>query len=271
MKLKLKEFNMAQITQDKVVVLLGKRNTGKSFLVRDILYNNSDMPIGTCISATEPANKFYGNIVPKPFIHYDYSSNLIDNVIKRQKLILKQQDKEKKTKGFSNIDPRAFLIMDDCLFDNSWCKDTGIRTIFMNGRHFKLFYILTSQFPLGIPPVLRTNIDFTFILRENIVNNRKRIYDNFAGMFPTFDIFCQCLDQTTENFECLVIDNTSKSNKLEDCVFWYKARSHPDFKIGASQFWMNNDADSESDEDEPFNLNKFRKKGGVNLSVRKNR
>ena len=77
----------------------------------------------------------------------------------------------------------------------------------MNGRHWHILFIITMQYPLGIPPNLRTNIDYVFILRENIVSNRKRIYDNYAGMFPTFEVFCQVMDQCTENYECLVINN----------------------------------------------------------------
>ncbi len=270
MKLKIKQFDITKIDSDKVVVMLGRRGMGKSFLVRDILYHNSDLPIGTCISPTEQANKFYSHMVPKAFIHNEYTPELIANVLKRQKLLMKQIDKEKRQKGYSNIDPRAFLCMDDCLYDSSWTRDTSIRSIFMNGRHYKLFFILTSQYALGIPPILRTQIDFTFILRETIVGNRKRIYENFAGMFPTMDVFNSVLDACTENYECLVIDNTTKSNKLEDQVYWYKSVERPPFKIGASQFWIGNeDQDSENDSDEEFNLSRFKKKSNVTLNVHK--
>jgi len=93
------------------------------------------------------------------------------------------------------------------------------------------------QFPLGIPPLLRSNVDFVFILRDNLVSNRKRIYEHWAGMFKDFKTFCSVMDQCTENYECLVIDNTSKSNKIEDIVFWYKADSHEHFRLGAPVFW----------------------------------
>ena len=56
-------------------------------------------------------------------------------------------------------------------------------------------------------------------------------------MFPTFEMFCQVMDQCTENYECLVINNNAKSNKFADQVFWYKADSHPPFKIGGDRFW----------------------------------
>jgi hypothetical protein len=101
-----------------------------------------------------------------------------------------------------------------------------------------MLFIITMQYALGVPPNLRTNIDYVFILRENFVSNRKRLYEHYAGMFPSYDIFAQVMDACTENYECLVIHNNAKSNKLEDQVFWYKASPHPDFRIGASDFWM---------------------------------
>ena len=48
-----------------VVVLIGRRDTGKSFLVRDMLYYHQDIPIGTVISGTESGNGFYGKISSK--------------------------------------------------------------------------------------------------------------------------------------------------------------------------------------------------------------
>ena len=112
-----------------------------------------------------------------------------------------------------------------------------MRSVFMNGRHYKLLFLLTMQFALGIPPNLRTNIDYVFILRENYVSNRKRLYEHYAGMFPSFETFCQVMDQCTENYECLVINNNAKSNKLTDQVFWYKAEPHDDFRICSQQAW----------------------------------
>ena len=107
----------------------------------------------------------------------------------------------------------------------------------MNGRHYNMMFIITMQYALGIPPNLRTNVDYVFILRENYVSNRKRLYEHYCGMFPTFEMFCQVMDQCTENYECLVINNNAKSNKLEDQVFWYKAAPHNDFHIGSAKFW----------------------------------
>ncbi|GAX85681.1 hypothetical protein CEUSTIGMA_g13095.t1 [Chlamydomonas eustigma] len=238
MQIKLRKFDVSTIRHNSVIVMIGKRDTGKSFLVKDVLYHQRDLPVGTVISPTESANKFFGNMVPSLFIHEQYTPALIANVVKRQRQVKKLRD-DNPPKA---VDPRAFLILDDLMYDTSWVRDKCIRELFMNGRHWDILFVITLQFPLGMPPILRGNVDYVFILRENILNNRKRIYDNYAGMFPTFDMFCQVMDQCTENFECMVIHVNSKSNRLEDQVFWYKARAHPDFKIGAPQFWALSDA-----------------------------
>ena len=92
-------------------------------------------------------------------------------------------------KDSSDIDPRAFLILDDCLYDSSWIKTKNVRALFMNGRHYKSMFIITMQYALGIPSNLRTNIDYVFLLRENIVSNRKRLYEQYAEMLPSLKSF----------------------------------------------------------------------------------
>ena len=276
MTLELKKFDMKSITfkasenSGPVIVLIGRRDTGKSFLVRDLLYYHQDIPIGTVISGTEAGNGFYSAHVPKLFIHEEYNTAIIENVLKRQRTVLKQIKKDMEIYKKSTIDPRAFVILDDCLYDSSWSRDKMMRLLFMNGRHWKLMLVITMQFPLGIPPNLRTNIDYVFILREPYISNRKRIYENYAGMFPTFESFCQVMDQCTENYECLVINNNSKSNKLQDQIFWYKAENHKPFKLGSKEFW-DLSKDLGSDDEEVYDPKAANNKRGPKINVRKTR
>ena len=118
MTLELKKFEMSHITFRKeenkgpVVVLIGRRDTGKSFLVRDLLYFHQNIPLGTVISGTEAGNGFYGQHVPKLFIHEEYSTSIITNILKRQRVVLKQMNKQIELYKKSTIDPRAFVILD---------------------------------------------------------------------------------------------------------------------------------------------------------------
>ena len=102
MNLELKKFDMKNIKFDPkkssgpVIVLIGRRDTGKSFLCRDLLYYHQDIPIGTVISGTEAGNGFYGSMVPKLFIHDEYNTAIIENILKRQKMVIKQIKKASK-------------------------------------------------------------------------------------------------------------------------------------------------------------------------------
>ncbi len=265
MSLKLKKFNMNMIKDDSVVVMIGKRNTGKSFLTKDLLYNHQDLPAGTVISPTEHANRFYSDIVPPIFIHSEYDAKITAEFMNRQKSL-----KKRITSGDKDIDGRAFLIMDDCLYDNDWKKDKIIREIFMNGRHYNIFFLLLMQYAIGIPPNLRTNIDWVFILRENNWQNRRKLYECYAGMFNTFDMFCQTMDACTENYECLVIHNGSKSNRIEEQVYWYKGTSHDNFRVCCPEAWRFSEENYKPDEEDEQSINDmFKKKSKVNISIKK--
>jgi len=282
MNFTLGKFNMEMITdrcdidsrKSPMIVIIGKKDTGKSFLVRDLLFQTQrHFPVGTVISATEVANEFFQHMVPSKFIHDKYKPEIVQNVIKRQATIKSKRNQDKASRGnSSNIDPRAFLILDDCLYDaKAWINEESTRFVFMNGRHIDLMTIITMQYPLGITPNLRTNVDFVFILRENILNNRRRIYENYAGMFPTFEMFCTFMDQCTENFECLVICNNVSSNRLEDQVFWYKASDHPPFRLCDQSLWVDNrpfqSAMLSVDDYNPMNMRK--KNSGPSVWVKK--
>ena len=56
MKLELKKFDPSKIAGDSVVVFIGKRNTGKSYCMKDILSYHRNIPIGIVVSPTEKAN-----------------------------------------------------------------------------------------------------------------------------------------------------------------------------------------------------------------------
>ena len=268
----IKRFDMKRIPQDAVVIFIGRRRTGKSTLVRDLLFHHQDMPLGTVISGTEESNSFYGKMIPPLFIHGEFNPIIMANFVKRQKLVMAKIQKDIHMQVKSRIDPRSFMILDDCMYDDSWTHDKNIRYLFMNGRWLKAFFLITMQYPLGIQPALRTNVDFVFILREPYLNNRKRIYDNYASAFPSFEFFCQIMDQCTQNYECLVIDNTSQSAKLEDCIFWYKADVHSDFRIGAPEFWQHSASYYQAKEDEmnPYDPNAAKRLKGPTINVRKN-
>lgn len=58
-KLELRQFKMSDVkfpaneSKGPIVVMIGRRGTGKSMLVRDLMYHHQDVPAGVIISGTE--------------------------------------------------------------------------------------------------------------------------------------------------------------------------------------------------------------------------
>lgn len=233
----IREFDMNQIGEHPVCIFIGKRRTGKSILVLDYLYHNQDIPMGTCISPTDEFNRTFSGKIPDMFIHEEFTPELLEKFVHRQKIMSKRRESDSQ---YSDVDTRSFLIFDDCLYDaKNWVNDKNIRFIFMNGRHVGITFLLTMQYLLGIPPNLRSNVDYVFICKETKTNVKRKLFEYYAGMFPTFEMFNQVLNECTKDYGCMVIDNTTSSDKLDDQVFWYKSdiANLKKFKLCDDIFW----------------------------------
>ena len=237
-KLRLKKFDMSKIGNNKVIVFIGKRNSGKSCLVLDYLSHNLDIPVGMVISPTDAFNQTFKGKVPDMFIHNEITPELLQSFLDRQ------ERQSKKAVEDKTIDPRAFLILDDCMADaQSWINDRTIRYLFMNGRHVHTTLIITLQDPVGIPPRLRSNIDYVFVCKETNRQNRKKIYEMYAGMFHDFKLFEDTMLQCCENFTSLVLFKNSQSYKLDDQVYHYRANTEriSTFRICHPIYWKYNE------------------------------
>ena len=229
----IKRFDITKMKTDSVVLLIGKRRTGKSFLLRDILYHKrQQLPAGIVISGTEEVSPYFKNFIPKMFIHYEYSTEILSNLFKRQQ------------KAFQEnwATPECFLLMDDCIDDSAkWSKEKVVKTIFVNGRHYKIMFLLAMQIAMAIPPGLRGNVDYVFLTKNNNNLEIEKIYKNYAGMFKSLKEFKLVLDKCTNDNNVLVIDTTNTSNKIEETVFFYKAENHENFRMFSDKIWQEND------------------------------
>jgi hypothetical protein len=243
-KLRLKKFKMVDIVPNATILLCGRRRSGKSYLTRDIFYNHRDIPMGLIFSGTEDANPFYSDFIPDTFIHSKYDPQLVESVLNSQSKKIREARKTPQGKDTNGCVPnnRFFLVLDDMLQDAAeWKRDSTIKTIFYNGRHFNVFFILAMQYPYGITPDLRSNIDYVFLFNEPSGKNRKRLYEDYGSMIPSYDYFCNILDSCTQNHECLVLKLSGTSSDLRDQVFWYKAKPHDDFRVGHPKIWKYHD------------------------------
>jgi hypothetical protein len=115
------------------------------------------------------------------------------------------------------------IIFDDVLNDSNWKNnDKELSELLFNGRHYHFSIIVTMQYAQKIPPEKRNNFDVIFLFKEDFIDNKKRLYDHYAGMFPDFNTFQHVFDELTKNYECMVIDCRKHSQNMLNYVFRYK-------------------------------------------------
>lgn len=225
------------IKDNSAVVIVAKRNSGKSHLVKEIVYVKRDYPCVVVIAPTDKMNNFYASFIPSLYIHYEYSSEILGRIFQRQeRLIL--QNKKRAEKGVPPLDTRLLLIMDDCLASKKlWSKDKNVYELLQNGRHYHITYILTMQYALGISPELRTNFDTIMLLHDDFGTNVKKLFDHYAGMFEDFAEFRRVFSSMTDNYGCMVLNMQSRSKFITDKVHWFRARAQlPAFVCGSDAY-----------------------------------
>lgn len=231
MRLKIQRFDPEkQLKDHRICLILGRRGTGKSVLLQDILYHMRDrVDFGLAMTPTnETADMFRTQCgMPDSWVYDGFSTARLEQMTAFQRATISA----KKT-------PRSlFVVADDCGFDRSVLKGKAIRDMFMNGRHNNMCFISCMQYCMDITPDLRTQIDYVFCLRESIISNKMKLWKSFFGMFERYDEFSSALDRCTENYSCLVLDQTAPTSRIEDCVYWYRARVDvPPFRIGKPIF-----------------------------------
>lgn len=223
--LAIKRFNPRKMLPHSVILMIAKRRSGKSVLVKDLMYyKRKELLTGVAMSCTEAGNGFYGQWVPDIFVYNDFDTDALQRLV----------DRQKKLTRLDKVKP-VFVILDDVGFDRKTLASKLMREIFLNGRHYKITLFICLQYALDIPPALRSNIDYVCVLKAN--QYRETLYKNFFSVVPNFATFNSIMDSVTENFGTLILDNTSHSSKLTENIFWYRAKLERPFKLGTSEAW----------------------------------
>lgn len=228
-------FNPEEIKLDATIVAVGKRRTGKSWVFRNLMYVFKDkIPAGIVISQTDELNKFWRQYVPSKYIYNKYEPEILDAVFDRQKQILNDHNLSESEK-----DKKApfFVLLDDVISDQRLKFDSNLMELFVAGRHYRLFVLITTQYAKAITPTLRGNTDYCFMMKCIQSRQREALWEDFAD-FLTKDAFGQIIDAYTEDNEVLVVD-TCPEHTVDplSMMSWWKAVDPGEFKMGDKKYW----------------------------------
>ncbi len=212
-------------------------NSGKSSLIKALMYSKKHIfPTIQVFSGTESSNDFFGEWVPPLFIFDGLEVgdlSQVEKFEKRQKIARKYLEPN----GFN---PWCAQIIDDCTYDRRFLKKPIMQKIYKNGRHFVMLHILSLQYAVDIDSSIRSSIDGVFIFRETKKDAREKLFKYYASCIPSLTEFNEIMDELTEDYSCIFIDYKSKTNNLEDCIFYYRADINAipkGWKFGSKEFW----------------------------------
>lgn len=207
-------------------------------------------PDGIVMSPTDKFSGFWEGHVPPSSIYPGYDPVAVKQVIERQERLFNEKyavllansrkTGQKVHKSQVKIDP-VFIICDDCMAANSLKSDPQMTEIFMNGRHLKIFLLIMAQWMMDMPINKRQLTDYLLVCAEDSPPALRRLYDNFfSNYIPSYQAFCDIIEQVTDDYGLLVLDRTRKSKKIEDHIFWWKCQLHEpySFRIGCDEWWQ---------------------------------
>ena len=138
-------FDPKKIKTDTTMVIIGRRGSGKSTVVRWICYylkKKIRFPLVVC--ATEDSHNDYKGIVPGSCIYTKYNPDILKELIKQQKM-LTILDKKKDPRYHGKV-IKALVLMDDVLSDvKAMKKDNSFSQCFFEGRHDNITFLITAS------------------------------------------------------------------------------------------------------------------------------
>ena len=228
MRLKIHKFDPSQLKPHRTILIVARRGSGKSVLCEDLMYHmRASIDMALAMTPTEDSAQMFAKHLPLAWVYDHFDQSKLEQMINLQRGL-----------AASAKQRSLLLILDDCMYDKKILRSEAMRALHYNGRHNHITYMSCLQYLMDVGPELRSNIDYVFVLREPVYANQVKLYKYFFGIFPNFTDFQTVLTRCTENYSCLVLDNTATSNSIDECVSWYRANPKlPDFKIGKPIYW----------------------------------
>ena len=225
---KIRKWKPEEAKSHRIFLIVGRRGSGKTVLLRNLMYimrDKVDFAIAFC--PTVESRSMLKEHLPEGCIFDRLVQSKVDETV----AVAAQM-------AAKGVKRSILMIFDDVLYEKSAFKSKAIRELFFNGRHYHISVLLLTQYLLDIEPSLRSNVDFCVTFKDNILSNKLRLWKYMFGLLATMDDFVSVHDRCTQNYECLVLDNTGASSAISDSLFWYKADiSLPAFKVGSRTFF----------------------------------
>lgn len=249
-KFQLKRFDIEAMSIDKVILMVGQRNSGKTSMEMHFLYHkrtqfdNAYAFIGT----PDTARDFY-RFMPRSNVYMGFEEENFDRIVNTQKLIGEIVEKRKEqleALGAESL-PSAgtndeyklqniALIVDDCMDKKKPFETDSMKYVMKNGRHINFLFMIGVQYLVDFPKFARTQVDLVVVFPTGNRSVRDGLREHLLGIFETDAELVATFGQL-DKYEALVFDGAA-FRKNEHCLFHIKADYPiPTFRLGSDKLW----------------------------------
>lgn len=227
----IREFDLRSFPLSCTWIIIGPPGAGKSSLIDNICYYNKHRyPVATVFIGTEA-----GYETMRETFHPLFVSNYFDE--EREKRHVYRQKTCTLANGKDKPGNYAINILDDVSDDTAIFRTPLFKGLFKLGsRHWNQLLLIGTQYVIDFPPDIRDATSYVAIFRAPEEGQRKKLYENFGGIAGSYARFCDLMDQLTGDYTCLIFNKRAQSNRLEDCVFYYRTQVLKPWKFGCKEY-----------------------------------
>ena len=189
--------------KNKLISLIAKRNSGKSYLLRYMVkIQKHEFDKIFIICPTNILNDFYKNITEKENIFTEYNELWMESLIKKMTDVNSRLENVKRK--------NVLLILDDLVADIRFASCKSLKLLAIRGRHIGISIIMTSQYINTIPPIIRSNVDFTIV--GNLNRKSLDLLEKESNTNLTRKEFNALYLTSTKDYGFFCINNTNVKN-----------------------------------------------------------
>lgn len=235
-RLELPEWNPRMFPPDGSCVLFGTRRTGKSWMMRYLLWQYRYLYRAVIIITNTKQNDFWGQYVPFRFIHTPYDPFVIGRILEQQKALLAFNKLNAGNPG-AIINPYIAIILDDVVSGNMH-HDPMLNALFYEGRHSCISIFIATQYPKALPPGVRGNADLVVVFPQDSLVEQDIIREQYFNFFESKDDWQITLMEYTRDHSCIVLNMSEKTVPQIQRIYTYKASDPGPFILGCREFWI---------------------------------
>ena len=235
----LPEWDPGMFPMDGTMVLFGKRRSGKSWLVREVLSRYRLHYRQVIVLTNTQQNDFWPAHVPFRFIH-KYDPFVVSKILDHQKAILAWNELNADNPG-AIVNPFMAIVLDDVV-SKDMHHDPLLNELFYEGRHSDISIFITTQHPKALPPGVRANADAAIIFPMRSSHDEEAIRDQYCNFFEDKMDFRRTLIEYTHDHACLVVFLADTSALPIEQLYTYRSKDPGPFVCCAAEYWKG-DAD----------------------------